>query len=108
MLKKGVGLMPTTQRWPSAETSRVHIKVVAHGELAHQRMQIRRDLEMSRGLQFLGPAVHAVAGQRRIAVGAGHVAQHLVVGAVLAHHQEAVLEPGQRRPDDRWRRCWRR
>ena len=56
VLKNGVGLIPITHRCPSAETSRVHIKVIAHGELRRQRMQIGRDLQMRRG--FFSPAAH--------------------------------------------------
>jgi len=48
------------------------------------------------GFLFRGPAVHAVAGQRRVTVGAADVAQNLVVSAIFANDQEAVLEARNR------------
>ena len=72
-------------------------EVVAHGVSGDKRVEVGSDLEVGCGFLLGGPAIHAIAGQGGIAVGAGHVAEHLVVGAVFAHDQEAVLEVRQRR-----------
>ena len=51
---------------------------------------------------FRGPAIEAVARKGGIAVGAGNIAEHFVVGAVFADDEEAVLEMGKRRLGRRW------
>ena len=57
----------------------VHVEVVEQHELARDRVGVRR---------------HVLAEKRqvRVAVALGHVAEHLVVGAVLADHVEDVLD----------------
>ncbi len=61
------------------------VEIVEQREPLHQRVGVRRGLG-------------AEHGQRGIAVAGGHVAEHLVVGAVLADNQEHVLD--QRRLAD--------
>ena len=77
---------------------RVDIKVVAHPVLFGNRMQIRRHLQVRHRLVLCRPAIHSVARQRRVPIRARHIAQHLIVGAVLANNKEAVLQPRQRGP----------
>jgi hypothetical protein len=75
----------------------VDIEVVAHGEPGHECVEIGCDVQMGRGFFFSSPSVHAIAGKGWIAVGAGHIAEHFVIGAVFANHEKAVLEVRQRR-----------
>ena len=54
-------------------------------------------LQVGRRLLLGGPAIDPIAGQGGVSVGAGHVAEDLVVSTVFADDQETMLEPGQRR-----------
>ena len=61
----------------------VHVEVVEQHELARQLVQVGRD-------------VFAEQHQRGVAIAFLHVAQHLVVGAVLLHDVDDVLDGRQR------------
>ena len=74
------------QLWPSALTSRVDVEVVEQHEFARQLVMIGRD-------------VLAEQHQRGIAVAFLHVAEHLIVGAILLDDVDDVL--------DRRQRAWR-
>ncbi len=69
----------------------IYIKIIATRILPHQRMHIRRHLQMRRILALRRPAIHPIPSQRRIAVGARHISEHLIEGAVLTDDQKAML-----------------